>query len=118
MFLIPKIKGFISNDYSEILIMVNKSYKIMIKNSTVILVTVLIIIGIVSHKLLDELFRQKAHKEIESLEIKVKSLELEPKVLNLKNEDLIYIPSYTFTDNNLEMNYELFRFNGETLVKL
>ena len=75
----------------------------MIKNSTVIIAASLILIGIITNGLIDNIFERKNLKDkieaelhIKKLEVNEKILSIEPKILNSNGTEIVYLPDVSF----------------------
>jgi hypothetical protein len=100
-------------------------YKIMIKNSTVIIGACLILIGIISYGVIDNVFerknmedKNKVDLEIEKLKVNESLLNLEPRVLKTTDSEIIYIPGVSFKNGYMDIEYCFYRYENEILIKI
>ena len=97
----------------------------MIKNSTVIIGACLILIGIISNGVIDNVFerknmeeKNKVDLEIEKLKVNESLLNLEPRVLKTTESEIIYIPEVSFTNGFMDIDYGFYRYENEILIKI
>ena len=97
----------------------------MIKNSTVIIAASLILIGIITNGLIDNIFERKNLKDkieaelhIKKLEVNEKILSIEPKILNSNGTEIVYLPDVSFQDGYLNADYALYRYENHTLIRI
>lgn len=97
----------------------------MIKNSTVIIAACLILAGIISYGLIDNIFerinlkdKNAADLEIKKLEINEKLLNVMPEIFNTKELEMIYLPEISFNDGYMNVKYFLYKYENQTLVKI
>ncbi len=97
----------------------------MIKNSTVIIGACLILIGIISNGVIDNVFERKniedKHKvdlDIEKLKVNESLLNLKPRVLKTTESEIIYIPEVSFTNGHMDIDYGLYKYENKVLIKI
>jgi hypothetical protein len=102
-----------------------KNSTIMIKNSTVIIAAGIILIGIISHGLIDNIFERQNLKdknttelEFKKLEINEKLLGVKPIILSTKEFEIIYLPAIRFNNGYIDIDYGLFKYENQKLVKI
>ncbi|WP_340111358.1 hypothetical protein [Maribellus mangrovi] len=97
----------------------------MIKNSTIVIVASLLLIGLISIRLIDNIFERKnlidkntVDKEIKRMEINEKLLTVEPKLFQFNESEFIYLPEIAFKNDNLDIDYVLYKYENQILVKI
>ena len=97
----------------------------MIKNSTVIIAACLILIGIISNGLIDNIFerinlkdKNATELEIKKLEINERLLNVKPEIINTKELEMVYIPEIDFNNGYINVKSVLYKYENQILVKI
>lgn len=97
----------------------------MIKNSTIIIAACLIMVGIISNSVIENVAARKSikdkiliEKEIKSLKLNEQLLKTKPLMFQVNGSELIYLPEISFQRDNMNIDYSFYKYENDALVKI